>query len=194
MPTYNYLPETIINTIDGGLVSPAVPSDDSVLILGTACFGPINTPYQVTDRGTAFNTFGPNGTLERSIGEVATYSDNITAFRIGTTPMLLADVGADTTTGTATPGFTISFNGDVSSTSSTGYVPPLPAHKSRTRTRESLPFPLVFRTPPSAQIIFGAQESSGTEMCICTPEMALSRHSTGAPARLSALQARKGPT
>jgi len=119
MPTYNYLRGTIVNTIDGGLVSPAVPSDDSVLILGTAGSGPINTPYQVTDRGVAFNIFGPNGSLERSIEEVATYSDNITAFRIGAQPMILAWVGKDTTTGTSTPGFTITFNGDVSATSGT---------------------------------------------------------------------------
>jgi hypothetical protein len=97
MPSYNYLPGTIINTIDGGLVSPAVPQDDSILILGTAGSGPINTPYQVTDRGASFNTFGPKGSLERSIEECAIYSDNITAFRIGAKPIVLADVGTDTT-------------------------------------------------------------------------------------------------
>jgi hypothetical protein len=98
MPTYNCLPGVIVNTIDGGLVSPAVPQDDSILILGTAGSGPINTPYQVTDRGTAFTTFGPNGSLERSIEECALYSDNITAFRIGAQPMTLAGMDEDTTT------------------------------------------------------------------------------------------------
>jgi hypothetical protein len=107
MPTYNYLPGVIINTIDGGLVSPAVPQDDSILILGTAGTGPINTPFQVTDRGVSFNTFGAAGSLERSIEECALYSDNITAYRIGASPMVLAGVGAvaaATTTATGTSG------------------------------------------------------------------------------------------
>jgi hypothetical protein len=70
----------------------------------------------VTDRTASFNTFGALGTLSRSVEECATYSDNITVFRYGATPMELTGVGTDTTDGTATPGFSITFNGDVSAT------------------------------------------------------------------------------
>jgi hypothetical protein len=93
MPVYNYLPGVIVNTLDGGLVAPAAPQDDSILILATAGQGPINTPVAVTDRTTSFNTFGGLGTLSRSVEECATYSDNITVLRIGATPMQLENVG-----------------------------------------------------------------------------------------------------
>lgn len=121
MPIYNYLPGVIVNYLDGGLTSTAAPQDDSILIIGTAGQGPVNTPYQVTDRAVAAQTFGFSGSLERSIEECATNSDNIIAFRMGATPMALAGVGDDTTTGTATAGFTITFNGDVSITAPTDY-------------------------------------------------------------------------
>jgi len=114
MPSYNFLPGVIVNSLDGGLVAPAVPQDDSILILATAGQGPISTPFQVTDRQKSFNTFGAKGTLSRAVEECATYSDNITVLRIGATPMQLTNVGKDTTVGTATPGFSITFNGDVS--------------------------------------------------------------------------------
>jgi hypothetical protein len=38
-----------------------------ILIIGTAGQGPVNTPYQVTDRALAAQTFGFSGSLERSI-------------------------------------------------------------------------------------------------------------------------------
>lgn len=103
MPTTNYLPGVIVNTLDGGLTTAAAPQDDAILVIGTAGQGPVNTPYQVTDRALAAQTFGPAGSLERAIEECATYSDNILAFRIGTTPMQLTGVGLDTTVGTTTP-------------------------------------------------------------------------------------------
>jgi hypothetical protein len=104
MPTTNYLPGVIVNTLDGGLTATFAPQDDSILILGTAGTGVVNTPYQVTDRALAVQTFGFAGTLERSIEECATYSDNVLAFRIGTTPMQLTNVGKDTTAGINAPG------------------------------------------------------------------------------------------
>jgi hypothetical protein len=116
MPVYNYLPGVIVNTLDGGLVAPAAPQDDSILILATAGQGPINTPFSVQDRTTSFNLFSAKGTLSRSVEECATYSDNITVLRIGATPMQFENVGKDTTTGSVTPGFSITFNGDVSAT------------------------------------------------------------------------------
>lgn len=119
MPVYNYLPGVIVNTLDGGLVAPAAPQDDSILILATAGQGPINTPVAVTDRTTSFNTFGGLGTLSRSVEECATYSDNITVLRIGAVPAQLENVGKDTTSGTATPGFSITFSGDVSARAAT---------------------------------------------------------------------------
>jgi len=96
MPVYNYLPGVIVNTLDGGLVAPAAPKDDSILILATAGQGPINTPVAVQDRTTNFNTFGGKGTLSRSVEECATYSDNITVLRIGVTAAQLQNVGKDT--------------------------------------------------------------------------------------------------
>jgi hypothetical protein len=131
MPVYNYLPGVIVNTLDGGLVAPAAPQDDSILIIATAGQGPINTPFQVTDRSVSFNTFGAKGTLSRSVEECATYSDNITVFRYGATAMELTGVGADTTTGAATPGFSITFNGDVSVTRSLPARPQNSASRAR---------------------------------------------------------------
>ncbi len=125
MPTYNYLPGVIVNTLDGGLTASFAPQDDPILVIGTAGQGPVNTPYQVTDRALAAQTFGAAGTLERGIEECATYSDNILAFRIGAAPMQLTGVGLDTTVGTATPGFNITFN-DV-----TGDAPPATSSGTR---------------------------------------------------------------
>lgn len=44
MPTYNYLPGVIVNTLDGGLTASFAPQDDAILVLGTAGEGPVNTP------------------------------------------------------------------------------------------------------------------------------------------------------
>jgi hypothetical protein len=141
MPVYNFLPGVIVNTLDGGLVAPSAPQDDSILILGTAGQGPINTPVTVQNRTTNFNTFGALGTLSRSVEEAATYSDNITVFRIGAQPMQLSGVGVDTTTGTATPGFSLTFNGDVSATG--GMTTSLPSQ----RTKSTLA--CGWKTPPA---------------------------------------------
>lgn len=119
MPVYNYLPGVLVNTLDGGLVAPSTPQDDSILIIATAGQGPVNTPYTVTDRTASFNLFGAKGSLSRSVEECATYSDNITVFRFGATAMELTGVGTDTTVGTPSAGFTIIFNGDVSVTAAT---------------------------------------------------------------------------
>ncbi|MFZ0661843.1 MAG: hypothetical protein WAM66_04065 [Acidobacteriaceae bacterium] len=40
---------------------------------------------------------------------------------MGTSPVVLAGVGLDTTTGTATPGFTLTFDGSVVATAATDY-------------------------------------------------------------------------
>jgi hypothetical protein len=118
-PIYN-LPGVIVNTLDGGLTAAFAPQDDSILVIGTAGEGVVNTPYQVTDRALAAQEFGFSGTLERGIEECATNSDNIIAFRCGTKPMVLAGVGLDTTIGAATPGFNINFS-DVTSDAGTRY-------------------------------------------------------------------------
>ncbi|MGO8720474.1 MAG: hypothetical protein ACLQMO_14860 [Acidobacteriaceae bacterium] len=89
-------------------------------MIGTAGEGVVNTPYQGTDRALAAQEFGFSGTLERGMEECASNSDNIIAFRCGTQPMVLTGVGLDTTTGTATPGFTITFS-DVTSDAGTRY-------------------------------------------------------------------------
>lgn len=119
MQTFNYLPGIIVDPVDGGLAASYTPSDDAVLVLGTAGDGVVNTPYQVTNLGTAAQQFGPNGSLFRGIAEASTYSDNVIGYRIGTTPMSLAGVG-DETTGTVTPGFGISFSA-VTSDAATRY-------------------------------------------------------------------------
>ena len=134
MPSYNYLPGVIVNTLDGGLVAPSTPQDDSILIIATAGSGPTNTPYQVTDRQASFNLFGGLGSLSRAVEECATYSDNVTVFRFGATPMQLENVGNDTIVGSSTPGFAITFNGDVSVTRSLS----APPQNSSSRGRQTL--------------------------------------------------------
>jgi hypothetical protein len=116
----NYLPGVIVNTLDGGLTAAFAPQDDSILVIGTTGEGLCNTPYQVTDRALAAQQFGFAGSLERGIEECATNSDNILAFRCGTSPMILKGVGLDTTIGSTSPGFTITFS-DVTSDAGTRY-------------------------------------------------------------------------
>ena len=89
-------------------------------MIGTAGQGIVNIPYQVTDRAVAAQQFGFSGSLERGIEECASNSDNIQAFRCGTKPMVLDGVGLDTTTGSATAGFNITFN-DVTADAGTRY-------------------------------------------------------------------------
>ena len=69
-PIY-YLPGVIVNTLDGGLSAAFDPEDDSILVIGTAGKGIVNTPYQVTDRALAAQQFGFAGSLERGIEECA---------------------------------------------------------------------------------------------------------------------------
>ena len=71
-------------------------------------------------RALAAQQFGFSGTLERGIEECASNSDNILAFRCGTTPMVLTGVGLDTTVGSTAPGFAITFS-DVTSDAGTRY-------------------------------------------------------------------------
>jgi hypothetical protein len=110
MQTYNYLPGTIINTVDGGLSTVFSPTSDAVLVLGTAGKGVANSPFQVTDLNAASQTFGFTGSLFQACAEVASYSDNVIAYRIGSSPAVLKNVGADTTVGAVTPGFDITFH------------------------------------------------------------------------------------
>ena len=79
------------------------PKDDSILIIGTAGQGVVNTPYQVTDRAVAAKEFGFSGSLERAMEECASNSDNILAFRAGTQPMVLAGVGLSNGVGLVAP-------------------------------------------------------------------------------------------
>ena len=67
-----------------GAVAPfhwmrSLPCGPSILIIGTAGQGIVNTPYQVTDRAVAAKEFGFSGSLERAIEECASNSDT---FRI----------------------------------------------------------------------------------------------------------------
>jgi hypothetical protein len=94
MPTYNYLPGVIINTVDGGLATAFAPTSQSTLIIGTSGTGPVNQPTQVTNPASAAALFGLQGDLIRSMEEVLTYSDNVLLFRMGTSPQVLSGVGA----------------------------------------------------------------------------------------------------
>lgn len=120
MQTFNFLPGTIVNIVDGGLDSAFSPSDDAVLVLGTAGSGVSGSPFQVTDLGKTAGEFGYNGSLFRAAAEASTYSDNVIAYRIGTSPMQLTAIGEDSTPDSATPGFDIQFS-DVTSDSATRY-------------------------------------------------------------------------
>jgi len=124
MPIRN-LPGVIVNTLDGGLTAAFAPQDDSILIIGTAGQGVVNTPYQVKDRALVAKEFGFSGSLARGIEECASNSDNILAFRCGTKPMVLAGVGLDTTVSSTAAGFSITFN-DVTSDAGTRYQHPGP--------------------------------------------------------------------
>ena len=120
MPTYNYLPGTIVNIQDGGLTSQFAPQDDAILVIGTAGQGVCGSPYQVIDRSLSALEFGFLGSLERSIEECVTNSDNVVAYRMGAKPMVLSGVGLDTTVDAGTPGFNITFT-DATATSATDY-------------------------------------------------------------------------
>jgi len=109
MQTYNFLPGTIINTVDGGLTAAFTPTDDAVLVLATSGQGVANSPFQVTDLGAASQQFGFNGSLFKAVAEVSSYSDNVIAYRIGSSPAVLTGVGLDATVSATTPGFTITF-------------------------------------------------------------------------------------
>lgn len=107
MPTYNYLPGTQALTIDGGMVARRVPSSKATVIVGTSGIGPANDIYPVVDRAVAAQAFGLDGTLIQAMEEVASGGcDNITLFRMGTSPAALANVGASylATTATGTSG------------------------------------------------------------------------------------------
>lgn len=106
---YNYLPGFIVNTVDGGLAVRRAPKAHSTLIIGVADKGVADQPYQVTDRAKAALEFGLGGNLIRAMEEAATYSDNIILFRMGTKPATLKGVGKDTTEGSESDGFDISF-------------------------------------------------------------------------------------
>ena len=120
MATYNYLPGVLINTIDGGLDAAFSPTAKSTLIVGTSGAGPVNQPTQVTNPASAAATFGLSGNLIQAMEEVLTYSDNVILFRMGTSPQTLAGVGAITTGGSQTLGFTVTF-GQNSATANTDY-------------------------------------------------------------------------
>jgi hypothetical protein len=115
---FNYLPGVQVNTVDGGLTASRTPQAHSTLIIGTAGQGPVNQPYQVTNRSLSASTFGLQGNLIRGQEEVATNSDNVILFRYGTSPQVLSGVGASVSP--LNPGFSVGF-GQVTTTSSTDY-------------------------------------------------------------------------
>jgi len=117
---YNNLPGILVNTVDGGLAVSRQPVADSTLVISTSGQGIANQPYQVTDRALAAAEFGLQGNLIRGMEEAATNSDNIILFRMGTSPMTLANIGADTTVGSVSAGFSLEF-GQVEPTAATDY-------------------------------------------------------------------------
>ena len=93
MQTYNFLPGTIVNTVDGGLAVAFNPADDTILVLGTAAEGPVGNPFQVTSLNVTSQTYDSTGSLYRALAEATSYSDNAIAYRIGTSPLILNNVG-----------------------------------------------------------------------------------------------------
>jgi hypothetical protein len=89
------LPGVLVNTVDGGLVARRIPRAKSTLVIGTAAQGLADEPYQVTDRAQAALDFGFSGNIIRAMEEVATYSDNILLFRMGTKPLQLQNIGKE---------------------------------------------------------------------------------------------------
>lgn len=77
--------------------------DDSILVIGTAGQGIVNTPYQVTDRALAAKQFGFSGSLERGIKSAPPAP---TTFRpsVAAPSRWLSGVGLDTTAALSAPG------------------------------------------------------------------------------------------
>ncbi len=112
---FDNLPGVQVVTVDGGLVARRTPRTKSVLIVGSAGQGPADNPYQVIDRAQAAQVFGFDGSLVKAMEEVATYSDNIFLYRMGTRPAKLEKVGYASG---GDPGFTILFGDRVSNVDS----------------------------------------------------------------------------
>ena len=87
------MPGTQLSILDGGLNSRRVPKAKRTLVLGTAGKGPAGIGYQVTQRSGAAVDFGLEGSLIHTVEEVATYCDNIVAYRVGTKPAILSGIG-----------------------------------------------------------------------------------------------------
>jgi hypothetical protein len=117
---YNNLPGILVNTVDGGLAVQRQPVADSTLVISTSGQGVANQPYQVVDRTKAALEFGLQGNLIRGMEEAASNSDNLILFRMGTAPMTLTGIGADSTPGALTAGFGLEF-GQVQATAATDY-------------------------------------------------------------------------
>jgi hypothetical protein len=107
---FNYLPGTQVNTVDRGLVARRVPRAKSTVVIGTAGQGPAGNPYQVIDRAAAALTFGFDGNLVRGMEEVASYSDNVILFRMGTSQLALNAIGKLFATGVAISNIALTSN------------------------------------------------------------------------------------
>jgi len=93
MQQYSYLPGVQVATVDNGLAAISTPHANSIIVLGTAAQGPSAQPYFVSSTATANSVFGQSGSLIRGMNEVATYSDNVFLYRIGTTAGGLNGIG-----------------------------------------------------------------------------------------------------
>lgn len=107
--SFEYLPGIQVSTQDRGLATRRIPTSKTTVVVGTSGRGPADTPYQVEDRAAAVQVFGLEGSLVRTMEELAQAGcDNIILFRIGTSPMVVSGIGADSTAGR--PGFTVTFS------------------------------------------------------------------------------------
>lgn len=107
--SFEYLPGIQVSTQDRGLATRRIPTSKTTVVVGTSGRGPADVPYQVEDRATAVRVFGLEGSLIRTMEELVQGGcDNVVLFRIGTQPMVVSGIGADTAANE--PGYTIEFS------------------------------------------------------------------------------------
>lgn len=116
MATFPNLPGILVNTIDQGLLTRTTPRNKSTIVLGTSATGPTD-PFQVLDRAAVAQEIGFSGNLLQGIEEVASFSDNVIGYRLGTKQMSLTGVGLELATGVAISNVAVS-NGTATITAS----------------------------------------------------------------------------
>jgi uncharacterized protein YcfJ len=96
--TYDALPQTVQNLLDGNLLPGEASTEPIFCVIGTAGQGYSETLYPATRVSSAANIFGTEGTLTRGLYEAYNGgARNIRMYRVGATSALLESVGTGIT-------------------------------------------------------------------------------------------------